>query len=463
MASTGGWASEEADSDSGRDETRQGPIPDGAGKVRPFEPPVNTWDSHSPLLSYAERFSEPALADTGGASSGARIRALVLPLRAGIPGTAASALKVMDFVRAVVVDPFTVWAPCNNWAPIEAVLDCLLDESLTAEKLLDVVNRKDVTDMRLLRGVVACLSPVLRAEAESRRLLAEVLLSIMETGGDYDDIVSDEPAVDSNSSSMPMDTDSSDADSKGEEVVYTKTAMSLAHQSQVFTAEQYTRTWLLPPATPDAYAAAHGLPAGCAENYQETGVWAPGLPVLRTLPGFVGVASAQTDASSCQHDMGKQKSHTGGTFGGYCTCSHPKCLGVVVLDQSESQRMPIEFVVQRFATLPDIIVYDFACAALKTALVRLPYVVKTVAMRVDRFHWRKNHTLRSKAMSPDAYSSMDGTNTSSSAERNAVSRRQQRHLRQMKQDAFNGRGRCTWDLWSGERVGRRVLREFLEF
>lgn len=85
--------------------------------------------------------------------------------------------------------------------------------------------------------------------------------------------------------------------------------------------------------------------------------------------------------------MGKQKSHTGVTFGGFCTCSHPKCLGVVVLDASESQRTPLELVVQRFATLPEIIFYDFACATQKAALVRLPLVARTVPLRVDRFHW----------------------------------------------------------------------------
>lgn len=106
-----------------------------------------------------------------------------------------------------------------------------------------------------------------------------------------------------------------------------------------------------------------------------------------------------------------------------------------MVDKSESQRMPIEFVIQRFATLPDVIVYDFARAALKTALVRMPLVAK-VALRVDRFHWRKKHTLCSKAMSLDFNVSMDGTNTSSSEERNAMSRRQQHHLPQMKQSAF---------------------------
>lgn len=69
-----------------------------------------------------------------------------------------------------------------------------------------------------------------------------------------------------------------------------------------------------------------------------------------------------------------------------------KHLGVVVLDKSQSQRMPLEFVVQRVASLTGSIVYDFACAALKGALVRLPHVAKTVVLRVDRFHWRKIRT-----------------------------------------------------------------------
>jgi len=98
--------------------------------------------------------------------------------------------------------------------------------------------------------------------------------------------------------------------------------------------------------------------------------------------------------------------------------------------------MPIEFVVQRFLTLPDVSIYDFACATLKTALVRLPHVAKKVSLRFDRFHWRKNHTLCSKAMSPDSFVSLDGTNTSSSEERIALSRRQLHHVLQMKQDAF---------------------------
>lgn len=431
-----GWASEGDESSDGDAGTTARALGGGSSGSHTYSPPVPEWDAEAPLLKYAEKFSEPALADTGGASGRTRVQQLLLPLRAGVPSTAASSLKVMDFLRAVVVDPFTVWAPRNDWSAIDAVFDCLLDDDgFTATTLSNVLNRGDVTELRLLHGAVACLAPALVGDPGSRRVLGGVLLALIETRGDYDDFVADAGVPDDDEG---MDTESarSEADGGSDDEDYTKQAMALAHGRQAFSPEQYTNTWLLPPATASAYAQAYGLPVGERENYLQTGVWAPGLPSVRALPGFVGASSAQTDAPACQHEMGKQQSHTGGTFGGFCTCAHPKCLGVVVLDKSESQRMPLEFVVQRFVTLPDVIVYDFACAALKTALVRLPHVAKKVSLRVDRFHWRKNHTLCSKAMSPDAYVSMDGTNTSSSEERNALSRRQQHHLRQMKQDAF---------------------------
>lgn len=177
----------------------------------------------------------------------------------------------------------------------------------------------------------------------------------MNTREGYDDFVASSQEAE-NDDLMCMGSSSWDQDAENDEEVYTKRAMALAHPAHAFTPKQYESTWLIPTATAAAYAEAYGLPVDKPEDFRRTGVWAPGLPVLRALPGFVGVSSAQTDAPDCQHKMGKQQSHTGGTFGGFCSCSHPKCLGVVVLDQSESQRMPLEFVVQRFATLPDTIV-----------------------------------------------------------------------------------------------------------
>jgi len=63
-------------------------------------------------------------------------------------------------------------------------------------------------------------------------------------------------------------------------------------------------------------------------------------------------------------------------------------------------------------------------------------MARRVAPKCDRFHWGENHTDCSAALSPNSYASMDAINTSSCEDRNALSRRQQHHLRQMKQDQF---------------------------
>jgi len=85
---------------------------------------------------------------------------------------------------------------------------------------------------------------------------------------------------------------------------------------------------------------------------------------------------------------------------------------------------------------PELVVYDFACAALKTALCRIPLIALLVVWLVDRFHWLINHIFFSTAMNPDSRSYMKGVNTSSSEERNAQARKQQKFLRQLRQDNF---------------------------
>eukprot|EP00168_Porphyra_purpurea_P012963 TRINITY_DN3485_c0_g1_i1.p1 TRINITY_DN3485_c0_g1~~TRINITY_DN3485_c0_g1_i1.p1 ORF type:complete len:261 (-),score=27.46 TRINITY_DN3485_c0_g1_i1:88-870(-) len=209
-----------------------------------------------------------------------------------------------------------------------------------------------------------------------------------------------------------------------------------AHPLHTFSHRQYTDEWILPPASVAAYHSGHRDHTDQWDDYLRTGMWAPSLPVLRPMPGFSGASTANTDLPTCVHEMGKEMPHTGGTVSVFSTCEHPKCLGVMVLTGSESHRMPLEFVAQRFVEMPHTIIYDFACATLKSVLVRLPFLARRTALKCNRFHWRQNHTDCSCAMSPDSYISRDGVNTSSCEERNALSRRQQHNLRQMKQDQF---------------------------
>lgn len=139
---------------------------------------------------------------------------------------------------------------------------------------------------------------------------------------------------------------------------------------------------------------------------------------------------------NCNHKMGTENVFTGGTFSGACTCTHPKTIAVIVLEGSEGQRMPVEFVAQRMLRPPDRIFYDFSCASLKTALCRLPLLALFIVFLVDRFHSLKNHVACSKAMRPDAYQPVDAQNSPASEERNAASRRLQNFLRLSNQQNF---------------------------
>jgi len=395
---------------------------DGFDLPRPIPKPAEeVWERDAPLLAYAEALEEPALATTGGAKGAARLLNLSLPLLPHIPSTAASALKVMEFVRAVVVDPVVVWAPQGCWVAIDEVVAVLRSERFSVPALASVLGLPLVAEQRLLRGAVACLGPGLAADLNLRVLLADVLSALKGRVAEYNKWVgdADDAAV--------LD---------GQALDSLRHHMAAAHPLHTFSHKEYTDAWLVPPASVAAYRSVYSEYTDQWDDYLRTGVWAPGLRVLRPMPGFSGVATANTDLPSCRHEMGKENSRTGGTVGVFCSCAHPKCIGVMVLTGSESQRMPLEFVAQRFVKMPLTIVYDFACATLKSALVRLPYLARLVDLKCDRFHWRENHTDCSGAMSPDSFVSLDGVNTSSCEERNALSRRQQHHLRQMKQDQF---------------------------
>lgn len=395
---------------------------DGFDLPRPLPKQVKeVWERDAPLLAYGEALEEPALATTGGAMGAARLLTLSLPLLPHVPSTAASALKVIEFVRAVVVDPVVVWAPQGSWVAVDKLVAVLRSESFSLPSLAAVLRLPLVAEQRLLRGAVACLGPGLVTNPHLRVLLADVLSGLKRRVAEYDKWVGDADGT---------------AAVEGNALDALRGAMAAAHPLHTFSHRDYTGGWLLPPASVMTYRSVYGEYTDQWDDYLRTGIWAPGLPVLRPMPGFSGAATVNTDLPSCRHDMGKENTHTGGTVGVFCGCAHPKCIGVMVLTGSESQRMPLEFVAQRFVKMPSTIVYDFACATLKSALVRLPYLARRVALKCDRFHWRENHTDCSGAMSPDSYVSLDGVNTSACEERNALSRRQQHHLRQMKQDQF---------------------------
>jgi len=115
-----------------------------------------------------------------------RLLNLSLPLLPYIPSTAASALKVMEFVRAIVVDPAVVWAPQGSWVEVDELVAVLRSESFSVPALATVLWMTAVAEQRLLRGAVACLGPGLDAHPHLRVLLADVLCGLKRRIAEYD-------------------------------------------------------------------------------------------------------------------------------------------------------------------------------------------------------------------------------------------------------------------------------------
>lgn len=284
-------------------------------------------------------------------------------------------------MRAVMVDPHVVWAPEGDWGAIDEILDVLRDDLFTSFKLAAVLDRSDVCELRLLRAAVACLGPELARDNGLRPVLADLLTAIKDTAASYDSFV----AASHPDGSYGILTAGEHNDGVEAVVSFTKEQMASAHPRESCTPAQYTAMWIDQPASAASFRAAYGIMDEVPDDFLETGVLAPNVPVWRPIPLFYGGSAAATDEPECNHLMGRKNKYTGGTFGAFCTCTHPKCIGVVVLDGSEGQRVPIEFVTQRCAKLPSQVVYDFSCATLKTPLCRLPHVARVVSFLVDRF------------------------------------------------------------------------------
>lgn len=299
-------------------------------------------------------------------------------------------------------------------------MEALSADPFVPSALQEAMRIKLVEDMRLLHGAVGALYPVMCAQPRVRDVFVNLLVALCETNERYEGFVA-------------ADTDTSlERCVDGQVVITCAERMAAADESGAFHPLECAKSWLEPPASAERFLSMYGQRTLDASDFLLSGQWAASFPPVRAVPDFLAVGGSPDDVPECNYIMGQENQFTGGTFSASCTCPHPKTIGVVVLDGSEGQRMPIEFVAQRMQTWPSAVVYDFSCASLKTALARLPYLALIIAFLVDRFHWFKNYVWCSKAMNPDSYANVDGQNTSASEERNAASRRLQNFLRLVK-------------------------------
>lgn len=105
--------------------------------------------------------------------------------RRSIPTTAAATLKIVEFVRALTVDPYIVWAPNDNWGAVDAIHGVLVDREISADKLVTALEREDVCNLRLLRGAVACLGPAIVDDQSLRVVFADLLTAVRGTADSY--------------------------------------------------------------------------------------------------------------------------------------------------------------------------------------------------------------------------------------------------------------------------------------
>jgi len=260
--------------------------------------------------------------------------------RPGGLATAGSAQRLVDFARAVVVDPVVVWGPCGDWEAVGSVVAALAAEPFRRAPLQAAIRSAPVKDLRLLHGALVSLYPSLCTQPRVRTVMLNLLMGLCAKNERYRSFVNQHAQ-----NELPRDE-------RGELVTATREGMAAA-PDKVFHPAEYTAAYFDGDVSWESFLATYGDRALATRDYLLSGQWAPSFPPVRALPDFVSVGTSAEDAPECSHKMGSANQFTGGTFTGSCTCKHPKTIGVVVLEGSESQRMPIEFVAQRMPRFPE--------------------------------------------------------------------------------------------------------------
>lgn len=364
-------------------------------------------------------FDEPALADTGGRRGATHASRANISLHPSFPTTVNAAAKVVSFVRALCAETVFPWSSKGDWGAVRLLQSTLHDMNWSEGALEVTLRDPRVRELRILRGAVACLVPAMVALPHVRRSLRTLLCAVVDTAGRYDRFIEADAAAVDDGEPPPTRKDVADG------VIGRSIAPG-----------EYDEMWLqalLPSSLRDAYGDER---VNAVSDYHRSGIFCPLLPPLRPGLDFKSGGRRTDEDSTCEKDYGCADGWTPGTFGVVCCCSHPKCVAVVVMDGHEGPRMPLDFIVSRLPTLPDSVIYDFACGTHKAAACRVPRVAKLVNTCVDAFHFRSSHKTCSSARCPTSYETLLGFNTSSSEQRNASTRRLKQFITLLNQRNF---------------------------
>jgi len=73
-------------------------------------------------------------------------------------------------------------------------------------------------------------------------------------------------------------------------------------------------------ATPAGFYSIHNDESDKDDIILRTGIWAPGLPILRAVPYVFCAAAAGMDVVDSHREKGKEENYTGASLGAFCTC-----------------------------------------------------------------------------------------------------------------------------------------------
>lgn len=163
------------------------------------------------------------------------------------------------------------------------------------------------------------------------------------------------------------------------------------------------------PSNPDAIPSSHGA-------YVNSGICSSLVQVRERHPCAMDAANT-VEGTGCRHAFNVSPGKTGGVFATFC--QHGICYGFFIMPTAESRAHAYSYIIKHFATAPDVIVYDFACALEEYFLNRSPAYVKNTRFFVDRMHF-KNHVACGPGYDMSRYPQYDGINSQAAEQCNAA-------------------------------------------
>lgn len=163
------------------------------------------------------------------------------------------------------------------------------------------------------------------------------------------------------------------------------------------------------PSNPDAIPSSHGA-------YVHSGTCSGFVQVRDRHPCAIDGVNTR-EGTGCRHAFHITPRKTGGVFTIFC--QHGVCLAFFILPTAESRSHAYSYIIKHFATAPDVIVYDFACALEEYFLNRSPAYVKHTRFLIDRMH-AVNHISCGPGYQMSLYPQYDGINSQAAEQCNST-------------------------------------------